>query len=158
MRINFGSCRLLMKNVILLTLRSTRKLLKWAIRAIKTHSNKIDTFLLINNHKPPSNASNVFLSLSDFGSEQSSKSPSGSHSESELSSFFWIFSQKQSSSSGKRVDKFRFSRNSRDSIGGHISANGSTDRRPLEANLRASKMPAFFETLATISFPSSVYM
>ena len=41
-RINFRGCRLNKKNVILLTLQSTRNL-KWAIRAIKTHSNKINT-------------------------------------------------------------------------------------------------------------------
>ena len=37
-KINFRGCRLLIKkNVILLTLQSTRNLLKWSIRAVKTH-------------------------------------------------------------------------------------------------------------------------
>ena len=52
----------------------------------------------------------MFPSSSDSGSDQSSKSPSGPHSESKSSSVSSIFSRKQSSSSGKRVDKLRFSR------------------------------------------------
>ena len=61
---HFEFSRELKKNVILLTLQPTRNLLKWPIRAIKTYSNKIDFFLLITNHKPSSNASNVFPSSS----------------------------------------------------------------------------------------------
>ena len=118
-----------------------------------TCSNKIDTFLLITNHKPSSNASNVFPSSSDYGSEQSSESPSDSHSGSESSSLSFIFLRKQSSSSGKSVNKLRLSRNWRDSIRDHIYTNGSKDGRPLEPSLIVPKMPAFFQPLATNSFP-----
>ena len=41
----------------------------------------------------------------------------------------------------KRVNKLRFSRNWRDWIRGHISANGSKDGRPLEPSLIASRCP-----------------
>ena len=92
-------------------------------------------------------------SSSDSGSEQSSASPSGSHSESESSSLSLIFSRKQSSSSGKRVNKLRFSRNWRDSIRDHIYADGFKEGRPLEPSLIVPKVSAFFQALATDSFP-----
>ena len=81
-----------------------------------------------------------------------------SHSELESTSLSWIFSRKQAGSSGKRIDKLKFSRNWRDSIRGHISANGFKDGRSLQRSLIVPKMPAFFHSLATTSFSSSVDM
>ena len=152
-RINFRGCRRLIKK---------SNFINFAVHGKPEISNKgnqntcykkIDTFLLVTNHKPSSNASNVFPSSSDSGSEQSSESPSGSHSESESSSFSLIFSRKQSSFSGKSVNKLRFSRNWRDSIRDHIYANGSKDGRPLKPSLIVPKMLAFFQPLPKNSFP-----
>ena len=82
--------------------------------------------------KPSWNASNVFPSASASGSEQSSESPSGSHSRVGVILTFLDFLAKT-----MKLFWNRFSRNWRDSIRGHISANGSKDGRPLEPSLIA---------------------